>query len=99
MEGERGSHVPGCASCTRLHRGPSPPPPAPNPSHRPLPVCCCAHPLPLSSWCPPNADLDHHNRELRDSLVDWLNWLHKDMGFEGWRFDFVRGYASEYCRE
>ncbi|PSC69027.1 glycoside hydrolase family 13 [Micractinium conductrix] len=48
---------------------------------------------------PAAPDLDHHNRELRDSLVDWLNWLHKDMGFEGWRFDFVRGYASEYCRE
>ena len=44
-------------------------------------------------------DLDHHNPELRDSLVDWLNWLHGAIGFEGWRFDFVRGYAPEYCRE
>lgn len=45
------------------------------------------------------ADLDHHNPELRDSLVDWLNWLHSYVGFEGWRFDFVRGYAPEYCKE
>jgi glycosidase len=45
------------------------------------------------------ADLDHHNPELRESLVDWLNWLAKDVGFVGWRFDFVRGYAPEYCKE
>lgn len=48
---------------------------------------------------PLGADLDHHNKELRDGLVDWLKWLHSDIGFEGWRFDFVRGYAPKYCRE
>ena len=36
---------------------------------------------------------------LRESLVDWLNWLAKDVGVVGWRFDFVRGYAPEYCKE
>lgn len=45
------------------------------------------------------ADLDHHNAELRAGLVDWLNWLHREIGFEGWRFDFVRGYAPKYCCE
>ena len=55
-------------------------------------------PLPLASSALP-ADLDHHNPELRESLVDWLNWLAKDVGFVGWRFDFVRGYAPEYCKE
>jgi alpha-amylase len=44
-------------------------------------------------------DLDHHNPQLRESLIDWLNWLKTDIGFEGWRFDFIRGYAPEYCRE
>ncbi|KAI3436462.1 hypothetical protein D9Q98_005879 [Chlorella vulgaris] len=44
-------------------------------------------------------DLDHHNKELRDSLVDWLNWLKTDLGFEGWRFDYVRGFAAEYVKE
>ncbi|EFN58641.1 hypothetical protein CHLNCDRAFT_29945 [Chlorella variabilis] len=44
-------------------------------------------------------DLDHHNPELRDSLVDWLNWLKTDVGFEGWRFDFIRGYAAKYVKE
>ena len=31
-----------------------------------------------------NADLDHHNPQLRESLIDWLNWLKTDIGFEGW---------------
>jgi hypothetical protein len=45
------------------------------------------------------SDLDHTNKDLRDSLVDWLNWLHTDLGFEGWRFDFVRGFAGKYVKE
>lgn len=37
------------------------------------------------------ADLDHDNPEVREGLVDWMNWLHDVHGFQGWRFDFVRG--------
>eukprot|EP00193_Tetraselmis_chui_P018848 CAMPEP_0177777322 /NCGR_PEP_ID=MMETSP0491_2-20121128/15281_1 /TAXON_ID=63592 /ORGANISM="Tetraselmis chuii, Strain PLY429" /LENGTH=526 /DNA_ID=CAMNT_0019296365 /DNA_START=129 /DNA_END=1709 /DNA_ORIENTATION=- len=44
-------------------------------------------------------DLDHHNSELRQALKDWLNWLHKDMGYGGWRLDFVKGYAANYAGE
>jgi len=44
-------------------------------------------------------DLDHHNPELRAALKDWLNWLHRDIGFCGWRLDFVKGYAPEYMKE
>lgn len=44
-------------------------------------------------------DLDHHNEELRAALKDWLNWLHKDMGYGGWRLDFVKGYAANYAGE
>jgi alpha-amylase len=43
--------------------------------------------------------LDHHNPELRQALKDWLNWLHKDMGYGGWRLDFVKGYAANYAGE
>ncbi len=40
-------------------------------------------------------DLDHANPELREALCHWLQWLHKDIGFEGWRFDFVKGFGAE----
>lgn len=45
------------------------------------------------------ADLDHTNLELRQSLTDWMRWLKSDVGFMGWRFDFVKGYGSEYLKE
>lgn len=44
-------------------------------------------------------DLDHSNPEIRDALIEWLTWLRDDVGFDGWRFDFVQGYAPEYARE
>jgi alpha-amylase len=44
-------------------------------------------------------DLDHHNPELRDALVEWLVWLREECGFEGWRLDFAKGYAAKYSGE
>lgn len=45
------------------------------------------------------ADLDHTNDILRSSLVDWMKWLKNDIGFEGWRFDYVKGYGPEYMKQ
>ncbi len=44
-------------------------------------------------------DLDHADAELRSGLVDWMSWLHDSIGFDGWRFDFVRGYGANYTGE
>lgn len=38
----------------------------------------------------PAPDLDHSNEEVRESLKDWLRWLHTDIGFSGWRLDYVK---------
>lgn len=38
----------------------------------------------------PAPDLDHSNEEVRESLKDWLRWLHTDVGFSGWRLDYVK---------
>ena len=40
-------------------------------------------------------DLDHTNEVVRQGVVDWLNEL-RAMGFAGWRYDYVRGYAAKY---
>ena len=37
------------------------------------------------------ADLDHTNEEVRAALKEWLIWLRQEVGFMGWRFDFVKG--------
>jgi|TARA_B110000305_G_scaffold87104_1_gene98090 alpha-amylase len=39
----------------------------------------------------PAPDLDHTNPELRITLKRWMRWLVDDVGFGGFRFDFVRG--------
>ncbi|DBA76673.1 TPA: Alpha-amylase A type-1/2 [Trebouxia sp. C0005] len=47
----------------------------------------------------PAPDLDHTNDTLRSSIVDWMKWLQHDIGFEGWRFDFVKGYGAEFMQQ
>ncbi len=47
----------------------------------------------------PAPDLDHLNTDLRAALKDWLRWLHEDIGFKGWRLDFVKGYGAQFVPE
>lgn len=44
-------------------------------------------------------DLDHLNEDLRSHLKDWLMHLKEDVGYSGWRFDFVKGYGPEFVKE
>ena len=32
-------------------------------------------------------------------IKHWLSWLRADVGFDGWRFDFVKGYPGRHVRE
>ena len=45
------------------------------------------------------ADLDHLNEGLRSALKDWLMYLKNVIGYEGWRFDFVKGYGPEFVKK
>ncbi|KAL3525856.1 hypothetical protein ACH5RR_014228 [Cinchona calisaya] len=44
-------------------------------------------------------NIDHSQDFVRRDIKEWLNWLRNDIGFDGWRLDFVRGFAGEYVKE
>lgn len=41
-------------------------------------------------------DIDHRNPKVQESISIWLRWLRLQVGFDGWRFDFVKGYGAEF---
>ncbi|HSP78574.1 MAG TPA: alpha-amylase family glycosyl hydrolase, partial [Myxococcaceae bacterium] len=41
-------------------------------------------------------DLDHTQGFVRSDLSTWMNWLKSSIGYDGWRYDYVKGYAGSY---
>ncbi|XP_028556680.1 alpha-amylase 3, chloroplastic isoform X10 [Dendrobium catenatum] len=44
-------------------------------------------------------NIDHSQEFVRKDLKDWLCWLRKEVGFDGWRLDFVRGFWGGYVKD
>ncbi|KAK9804416.1 hypothetical protein WJX72_011679 [[Myrmecia] bisecta] len=44
-------------------------------------------------------NIDHTNEVVRRDLKAWLQHLKSDVRFQGWRFDFVKGYPGGYVKE
>lgn len=47
---------------------------------------------------PAAPNIDHTQEKIRNDIVEWLRFLKQSIGFDGWRFDFVRGYDGRFCK-
>jgi len=43
-------------------------------------------------------DLDHTNKVVQDETKIFMRWLKNDIGFDGWRYDMVKGYPAHYTQ-
>ncbi|WNG50100.1 alpha-amylase [Archangium minus] len=41
-------------------------------------------------------DLDHTNATVQTDLKSWMNWLKSSIGYDGWRYDYVKGFNGSY---
>ncbi|PWA70799.1 alpha-amylase-like 3 [Artemisia annua] len=44
-------------------------------------------------------NIDHSQDFVRKDLCEWLRWLRKEIGYDGWRLDYVRGFWGGYVKE
>ena len=47
----------------------------------------------------PAPNIDHTKDWVREDLKRWMHWMKSDIGFGGWRFDFVKGYGGQFTGE
>ncbi|PIA62527.1 hypothetical protein AQUCO_00200499v1 [Aquilegia coerulea] len=44
-------------------------------------------------------NIDHSQEFVRKDLKEWLCWLRKEIGYDGWRLDYVRGFWGGYVKD
>eukprot|EP00250_Pteridium_aquilinum_P027772 c3573_g1_i1 orf=286-3306(+) len=47
----------------------------------------------------PAPNIDHSQDFVRRDIIEWMKWLRTDIGYDGWRLDFVRGFWGGYVKE
>ena len=43
-------------------------------------------------------DIDHTQSYVQDSIKDWMKWLKNGIGYDGWRYDYSKGYSGYYVK-
>ncbi|XP_057762914.1 alpha-amylase 3, chloroplastic-like [Arachis stenosperma] len=44
-------------------------------------------------------NIDHSQEFVRKDIIEWLCWLRKEVGYDGWRLDFARGFWGGYVKD
>ncbi|GKB48259.1 alpha-amylase 3, chloroplastic-like protein [Tanacetum coccineum] len=45
------------------------------------------------------SNIDHSQDLVRKDIREWLRWLRKETGYDGWRLDYVGGFWCGYVKE
>ncbi|PRW34079.1 glycoside hydrolase isoform A [Chlorella sorokiniana] len=48
---------------------------------------------------PAAPNIDHAQERIRRDISEWMRYLRQSIGFDGWRFDYVKGYEGRWVRE
>lgn len=43
-------------------------------------------------------NVDHSQEFVKRDVTEWLRWLVEEVGYDGFRFDYVRGYSGKHTR-
>jgi hypothetical protein len=44
-------------------------------------------------------NLDHSQSFVKADLEEWMQWLQKEVGYDGWRLDYVRGFWGGHVKD
>ncbi|CAI0627748.1 unnamed protein product, partial [Linum tenue] len=44
-------------------------------------------------------NIDHSQDFVRKDIKGWMRWLREEIGYDGWRLDFVRGFWGGYVKD
>ncbi|EFN55550.1 hypothetical protein CHLNCDRAFT_31136 [Chlorella variabilis] len=48
---------------------------------------------------PAAPNVDHSQERIRKDIAEWMRYLRNSIGFDGWRFDYVKGYEGRWIGE
>jgi hypothetical protein len=49
-------------------------------------------------WCVPGSVQFCLQERIQNDIIEWLRFLKNSIGFDGWRYDFVRGYGGQFVK-
>ena len=43
-------------------------------------------------------NIDHSQDFVKRDIVEWMQWLQAEVGYDGWRLDYVRGFSGTHVK-
>ena len=43
-------------------------------------------------------NIDHSQDFVKRDITEWMQWLQKEVGYDGWRLDYVRGFSGTHVK-